>query len=91
MPPTAKKPIKIKFQNGLSFQVSAKEILSYVADRYEFIDSDEPDFIIFGPYGNDLPPKSNKYVRIGYFCENVVPDFSICEWAFGMPLEEEIK
>jgi hypothetical protein len=91
MPSVKKKPIKIKFQNGLTFQYGVKEILSYVADQYEFIESDEPDFIIFGPYGNDLPEKSDRYTRIGYFCENLVPDFSICEWAFGMPREEDVQ
>jgi hypothetical protein len=30
-------------------------------------------------------------VRIGYFCENIKPDLSICEWAFGVPREEDIK
>jgi hypothetical protein len=88
---TAKKPVKIKFQNGLSFDIGVREILSYVSGYYDFIDSDNPDFIIFGPYGNNLPPKSDKYIRIGYFCENVVPDFSICEWAFGMPLERDVN
>ncbi|MDB5147524.1 MAG: hypothetical protein JWQ57_1544, partial [Mucilaginibacter sp.] len=58
-----KKQIKIKFQNGLSFHYGVKEILSYISDHYDFIDSNEPDFIIFGPYGNDLPEKSDKYVR----------------------------
>ncbi|MDB5086964.1 MAG: hypothetical protein JWR09_958 [Mucilaginibacter sp.] len=86
-----KKRIRIKFQNGISFDEGIKEILSYVTGYYEFIDSEDPDFIIFGPYGNDLPPKSDKYVRIGYYCENLVPDFSLCEWAFGMPREEEIN
>jgi hypothetical protein len=86
-----KKPIKIKFQNGLTFRYGTKEILSYVADLYNFIDSEDPDFVIFGPYGTDLPPSSNKYTRIGYFCENLVPDFSLCEWAFGMPREEEVQ
>jgi hypothetical protein len=91
MPLQSKKKIKIKFQNGLSFHYGVKEILSYVSDHYEFIDSNEPDFIIFGPYGNDIPEKSDKYIRVGYFCENIVPDFSICEWAFGMPREEAIQ
>ena len=89
--PQTRKPIKIKFQNGLSFPLGIKEILSYVTDYYEFIESEEPDFIIFGPYGQDLPEKSDKYTRIGYFCENVVPDFTICEWAFGMPLDQDIN
>jgi hypothetical protein len=67
-----------------------KEILSCVSDNYEFVDSSRPDFILFGPYGNDLPARSSQYVRIGYYCENIVPDFSLCEWAFGMPREEDI-
>ncbi|SDE03724.1 Glycosyltransferase family 10 (fucosyltransferase) C-term [Mucilaginibacter pineti] len=86
-----KKVIKIKFQNGLSFGIGVREVFSCVSDYYEFLDSDDPDFIIFGPYGNDLPPKSDRYVRIGYYCENIAPDFSLCEWAFGMPLEEEVR
>lgn len=86
-----KKQVKVKFQNGLSFQFGTREILSYVADRYEFIDSNEPDYIIFGPYGIDLPEKSEHYTRIGYYCENFRPDMSICEWAFGIPREEEVK
>jgi hypothetical protein len=83
--------IKIRFQNGLTFKYGVKEILDYVADRFEFIESDDPDFIIFGPYGNDVPAKSDRYTRIGYFCENIKPDLSICEWAFGIPREEEIN
>ena len=90
MPATEKKSIKIKFQNGLTFKYGVKEILSCVANKYEFIDSENPDFIVFGPYGNDLPEKSDRYTRIGYFCENIVPDLSICEWAFGVPREEDI-
>jgi hypothetical protein len=85
-----KKKIKIKFQNGLTFRYGIKEILDYVKDQFEFIESDEPDFIIFGPYGANIPEKNDKYTRIGYFCENIAPDLSICEWAFGMPNEEEI-
>ncbi len=87
--PASKKTIRIRFQNGLSYDVSLKEILSELTDEFDFIESENPDFIIFGPYGNDIPPKGN-YTRIGYFCENITPDFSICEWAFGIPREEEI-
>jgi hypothetical protein len=86
-----KPKIKIRFQNGLSFWHSVHEILDYVGDYYEFIDSDDPDFIIFGPYGNNIPAKSDRYTRIGYFCENVKPDMSICEWGFGMSTEEVVN
>jgi len=84
------KKIKIKFQNGLSKEAACKEILNELADNYSFEETNEPDFILFGPYGNDIPKPGN-YIRIGYFCENIKPDLSICEWAFGIPLEEEIN
>ncbi len=84
-----KKVIKIKLCNGLSFAGDVEAILRPVLDRYDFVDSEHPDFIIFGPYGNQFPPPG-KYVRIGYFCENFRPDTSICEWSFGVPREEEV-
>jgi alpha(1,3/1,4) fucosyltransferase len=85
-----KKEIKIKFSNGLDFHTSCKDILNIVDSSYIFVNSDEPDFIIFGPYGNNIPPEG-KYVRIGYFCENMRPDLSNCDWAFGIPYEREIN
>lgn len=87
----SKRLIKIRFQNGLALEGFKKEVFDTggLSLIYEFVQSDEPDFIVFGPYGNDLPPKGN-YTRIGYFCENIKPDLSICEWAFGIPREEEI-
>ena len=84
-----KKQIKIKFINGISYDVALREILNCVTDNYDFIESSSPDYILFGPYGNDIPPKGN-YVRIAYYCENFKPDMSICEWAFGVPYETEV-
>ncbi len=86
-----RKTVRIKFQNGINSQIAINEILNDLTDTFDFVESENPDFILFGPYGNDIPSKSDKYVRIGYFCENIIPDLSICEWAFGVPLESEIK
>lgn len=87
-----KKNVKIKFQNGLSFNDFIKEVfeINKVTEDFTFEESNNPDFIVFGPYGNDIPPVGN-YIRIGYFCENMAPDLTTCEYAFGIPLEEEIK
>lgn len=85
-----RKIVKIKFQNGITYEIALREILGDLTDLYEFVDSTEPDFIVFGPYGNDIP-KPGVYKRIGYFCENIRPDLTICEWAFGVPREEEIN
>ena len=84
--------IKIRFQNGLDLGNFKKDALDIagLSDLYEFEESPNPDFIIFGPYGNDIPAKGN-YIRIGYFCENIIPDLSICEWAFGVMPEEKVN
>ncbi|QKJ30441.1 hypothetical protein HQ865_11965 [Mucilaginibacter mali] len=85
-----KKKIRIKFQNGVNYQIIINQVLNIVLDEFEFEESDQPDFIFFGPYGNDVPAPG-PYVRIGYFCENVIPDLDSCEWAFGIPREQEIN
>ncbi len=89
---SSKRLIKLHFQNGLTLETFKKEVfdIEQLTDIYHFEESAEPDFIIFGPYGNDIPPKGD-HVRIGYFCENIRPDFSICEWAFGIPGEEDVN
>lgn len=83
--------IKVKFQNGLTLEGFKKEVFDIygLTSVYQFEETDNADFIIFGPYGNDIPPKGD-YVRIGYFCENIKPDLSICEWAFGVPPEKDV-
>ncbi|HEY2582763.1 MAG TPA: glycosyltransferase family 10 [Mucilaginibacter sp.] len=88
----SKQLIKLRFQNGLSFETFKKEVFDVAGlnNDYIFEESSNPDFIIFGPYGNDTPAKGD-YTRIGYFCENIKPDLSICEWAFGVPLEQDVK
>ncbi len=87
-----KRLIKLRFQNGLTFESFKKTVfdIDRIGDIYDFVESTEPDFIIFGPYGNEIPSKGD-YIRIGYFCENIKPDMSICEWAFGVPREEDVN
>jgi hypothetical protein len=84
-----RKQVRIKFTNGLSFESGVREILNVVAAEYEFIESERPDFVIFGPYGSDVP--KGAFTTIGYFCENMKPDLSVCDWAFGMRYEEEVN
>ena len=82
--------IKIRYQNGIFKSTADNEILNELKDEFTFEESEDPDFILFGPYGIDVPKPGN-YTRIGYFCENIKPDLSICEWAFGIPREDDIK
>jgi hypothetical protein len=85
-----KKQIKIKFQNGITYDGAIREILNVVLEKYEFIESEKPDYIFFGPYGKDVPVPG-AYVRIGYFCENMIPDLDSCDWAFGIPSEQRVN
>jgi len=84
--------IKVHFQNGLNLDTFKREVfdVDHISDLYDFEESKNPQFIIFGPYGNDVPAKGN-YIRIGYFCENINPDLNCCEWGFGVPSEDEIN
>lgn len=86
-----RKQVKIRCQNGISFITALKEIFPQLVDQYHFIEEEnKPDFILFGPYGNDVPKPGN-YIRIGYYCENIKPDLTLCEWAFGVIREEEVN
>jgi hypothetical protein len=84
-----KKRIRIQFVNGLEFKYAIPEILSPLLEEFTFIESDNPEVLVFGPYGNNIP--KGKYIRVGYFCENFLPDMSICDWGFGIPNASEIN
>jgi len=86
---TERKKINVRFTNGLSFESGVRDILNVVLAEYEFVESDQAEFFIFGPYGSDIP--KGPATRIGYYCENIKPDLSICDWAFGMRYEEEVN
>ncbi len=86
-----KKIIRVKCQNGLSFSTFKEEVFDKngVSEMFELVESNHPDVVIFGPYGNDIPAKGN-YIRVGYYCECIKPDLSNCEWAFGVPTAKEV-
>jgi hypothetical protein len=86
----AKNKIKLHFQNGLELSTFKKDVFDIEGLSELFEESANPDFIIYGPYGNHIPHEGN-YTRIGYYCENIKPDMSICEWAFGVPREADVN
>jgi hypothetical protein len=84
------KTIRLQFTNGLSFSDSKDEIFPELNTEYNFIeDNISPQVVIFGPYGNNVP--QGKFIRVGYFCENFIPDMNACEYGFGIPYENEIQ
>lgn len=88
---TENKPrVRINFTNGLTFQDSAKDLLGDIVNEYELVhDIDNPDVVVFGPYGNDIPTGSA--IKVGYYCENIIPDMKVCDYSFGVPYDREFN
>lgn len=83
------KHIRIAYSNfyeGFSAEDLFSFVLPDVVDLYDIEISSRPDFVIYGPYGGQLPP--GDYVKIFYGCENVSPNMSECDWAFGVEYED---
>ena len=85
---TSSPTIKVRLVNGLGLGEFLREVWWHLSSDFTFIECDSPDYLIFGPYGP--PPPEGNYVRIGYYCENIWPNLEACEWAFGIPYEEDV-
>lgn len=80
--------VRLRFLNGLGAADFIRDVLWVVDDLYDFVEDPAARCVVFGPYGRAVP--AGDYVRVGYFCENVVPDMRACEWGFGVPYEEAV-
>ena len=56
---------------------------------FEFVQSDDPDYVIFMPYPGPMPP--GRYVRIFFGSEYVRPDMQTCDWAFSYFSEDAVR
>lgn len=73
---------KIKFVDFWSgFNKDQNEFLDVLTDRFEVVQCDDPDYVIYSGFGND----HLKYdcVRIFFTGECVTPDFNECDYAIG--------
>jgi hypothetical protein len=55
---------------------------------YDFVVSDAPQIVLYGPYGGELP--QGRYLKVFIGCENVRPLMDECDWAFGVEHEEYV-
>jgi alpha(1,3/1,4) fucosyltransferase len=78
-----------RFYDGFTFEEGLRQILPDLLSDYCFVESEQPEVVIFGPYGGALP--AGRYVRVFYGCENVQPNMSACDWAFGVRYEEYVR
>jgi hypothetical protein len=63
-------------------------ILPDLKPLYDFEVSDDPQVVLYGPYGGAMP--SGRYVKVFIGCENVRPLMHDCDFAFGVLHEEYV-
>ncbi|OOB79504.1 MAG: hypothetical protein BEN18_00405 [Epulopiscium sp. Nuni2H_MBin001] len=77
-----KEKINLKFVDfSRMFDLNNFPIFTQLKERYDLIISNEPDFLIYGPFGKEH--LSYDCIKIFYTGENVVPDFNICDYGIG--------
>ena len=76
------KTIKIKFVDFWpEFDIARNVFLDILKEKYNVLLSDNPDYIIYSVFGYD----HLRYdcIKIFYTCENIRPDFNICDYAIA--------
>lgn len=77
------KKIKVKFVDFYPNFDPQKVILwKPLWERYEVVESDEPEWLVYSVFGNEHL-KYNNCVKIFFTGENQTPDFNLCDYAFG--------
>jgi len=64
------------------------ELLSDLKPYCDFVISDTPQVLLYGPYGGEMPP--GRYLKVFIGCENLRPLMDECDWAFGVEHEEYV-
>jgi hypothetical protein len=92
MHPAQRKKVTIniaRFWAGATVEDIIKLLLPDLQPRFEFETSPDPQVLLYGPYGGELP--KGRFVRIFVGCENVRPIMSECDWAFGVEHEDYVR
>ena len=77
-----KKTIRIKFMDGCPADAYVKPFYRELSRFYNVEYSDQPDYVIFGVFGEEHLAYNN-CVKICYAGECIVPDFNLCDYAMG--------
>lgn len=67
---------------SVSNSIQARKFLDFLTVDYELQFSNNPDFLIYGPFGSEFMKYPNA-IRIFITYENVRPDFNLCDYAAG--------
>lgn len=77
-----------RFWAGATTEEIVDTLLPDLKPYYNFVASDAPQLLLYGPYPGTLPP--GRYVRVFVGCENMRPLMRECDWAFGVEHEEYV-
>lgn len=70
------------FKNNAILQILKK----HLGDKYEFIEADKPEFILYGPFGDEHLNYPSSCVRIFFSGENIRADFNLADYAIDFDL-----
>ncbi|MGA8262522.1 MAG: glycosyltransferase family 10 [Arenicellales bacterium] len=75
-------PIRLAFSD-FPGPFNPRRILKLLKQRFPVqIEQEYPDYVIYSVFGHDFTRYGNA-VRIFFTGENVIPDFNLCDYAFG--------
>ena len=86
-PNVPKRKIYVKYMDFWpSFKIDEFDIHNILKERYQVIQSENPDYIFFGNFGLNNIGLENKFdcIKIFLSIENLKPDFSNCDYAIGL-------
>lgn len=92
MRPMTKIGIRIAFARfwaGATADELIDTILPDLKPFYDFELSNEPQVVLYGPYGGAMPP--GRYVKVFIGCENVRPLMGECDFAFGVLHDDYVR
>jgi hypothetical protein len=78
-----------RFWAGATAQELIDTILPDLKPFFDFEVSNEPQVVLYGPYGGAMP--AGRYVRVFIGCENLRPIMRECDFAFGVLHEEYVN
>jgi alpha(1,3/1,4) fucosyltransferase len=91
-PAGAKSKVRIAFARfwaGATPHELIETILPDLKPLFDFEVSDQPQVVLYGPYGGAMP--AGRYVKVFIGCENVRPVMSECDFAFGVLYPEYVQ
>jgi hypothetical protein len=74
-----------RFWDGASADEIIATVLPDLLPYFDFVISDAPRVLLYGPYPGPMP--AGDFVKVFIGCENVAPIMRECDWAFGVASE----